>query len=95
MVMHKGRVVERGLTDKVLTNPLHPYTRLLLEAIPLPDPEKRWRVRGDIFGTESEKEEMVKGCKFYSRCPWRMEKCRTETPILKAVNESEVECFLY
>jgi peptide/nickel transport system ATP-binding protein len=98
MVMHRGRVVERGLTDEVLTNSLHPYTRLLLESIPLPDPEKRWRIKTDTFGsarTELETEETAKGCKFYSKCPWRMEKCKTETPILRAVSKSEVACFLY
>lgn len=95
VVMYRGQIVERGLTDNVLMNPLHPYTRLLLDAIPLPDPERRWETRGSISSTETEKEERGKGCKFYLRCPKRMERCRIETPILKEVNGREVKCFLY
>jgi len=96
-IMFKGRVVESGPTRQVLTKPLHPYTQLLLESIPIPDPEKRWRSSDKISISyeESTNKEISEGCRFYFRCKYRTEKCKKETPALREVDGRLVECFLY
>jgi len=94
-IMYRGRVVERGLARQVLREPLHPYTQLLSESIPQPDPERRWRSTRGISITESEEKEIVEGCRFFARCRRRMEKCKTEIPTSEEIDGREVECFLY
>jgi peptide/nickel transport system ATP-binding protein len=94
-VMYRGDLVEVGSVNDVLEEPLHPYTKLLMESIPIPDPTKRWASRVELPPREFSAQR-VSGCKFYERCPLRMDKCRTEKPRLKLVNNSRwVRCFLY
>ena len=94
-IMYKGRVVESGPARRVLTEPLHPYTKLLIESIPKPDPEKRWKGAQVASITESGEQHITKGCRFYPRCSQRMEKCNAEIPRARNVEGRQVECFLY
>lgn len=97
-VMNRGRIVEYGNAEEVLGEPLHPYTRLLLECLPEPDPEKRWRESIELSGLEV-KEFEAPGCKFARRCPRRKDECTKERPprieVKKGSQARYVECYMY
>lgn len=94
VIMFRGVVIEAGPSDLVLLEPLHPYTKLLLESIPKPDPEKRWRNRIKLSDIEI-REYAMAGCKFVNRCSYAMEKCRKVDPPLLQKGNRSVRCFLY
>lgn len=78
-VMYLGSMVELTETDELFNNPLHPYTKALLSAIPIPDPTiKRERIilTGDIPSPANP----PKGCKFHTRCPYATDVCKNEAP---------------
>jgi len=94
LVMYLGRVFEYGRTEDILENPLHPYTKALISAVPGIEPEtkrKRIILEGDVPDPASP----PSGCHFHPRCPSRMEICRTSYPPLKEVNGRTVACHLY
>ncbi|GAH21379.1 unnamed protein product, partial [marine sediment metagenome] len=93
-IMFRGNIVEMGDVEKVLMEPKHPYTKLLLESIPEADPKKRWTTKVDLSETEQE-EYLRVGCKFAGRCPQVMEKCKGEAPRDVWVDDVLVKCFLY
>jgi peptide/nickel transport system ATP-binding protein len=97
LVLCHGRIVEEGLKDQIIENPLHPYTKLLMNSIPIPDPKARWTERIDLTSIESIKKFRVeKGCIFSTRCPYATEKCLVETPHLKETHSGrKVACHLY
>lgn len=93
-VMYLGEIVETAKTSDIYSNPLHPYTRALLSAIPVADPElKRERVilTGDIPSPMSS----PKGCPFHPRCKHVMDRCKSEAPVLKEEDGRNVSCHLY
>ncbi|MCK9286684.1 MAG: ATP-binding cassette domain-containing protein [Sphaerochaetaceae bacterium] len=96
-VMYLGIIVELSESRDLYHNPLHPYTKALLSAAPIPDPaierkRKRIILTGDVPSPIKEH----KGCYFYERCPMRMEHCATNIPPLHQVSEGhEVACWLY
>src|SRR5205823_12749665 len=94
-IMYRGRIVEIGRAADVTGNPLHPYTRLLLSAIPLADASaKRKRVVSDLETVEQEMGAV--GCKFQFRCPLVMDVCRTAVPELVEIeSEHTVACYAY
>jgi peptide/nickel transport system ATP-binding protein len=78
-VMYVGRMVELAETDALFSAPKHPYTAALLSAVPEPDPRtrsKRIVLQGDVANPASP----PSGCYFHPRCPYAVERCRTETP---------------
>jgi oligopeptide/dipeptide ABC transporter ATP-binding protein len=86
VVMFYGIVVEEGNTEDVITEPHHPYTSLLLEGIPIPDPRRaRQRHRGDLLEQASASPSSV-GCVFRHRCPLAQDRCAQEQPPLLEVN---------
>jgi oligopeptide/dipeptide ABC transporter ATP-binding protein len=93
-VMYLGRIVE--LTDRrsLFTNPQHPYTEALLSAVPVPDPtvqRQRIILPGDVPSTTSP----PSGCRFHTRCPYVMERCRVEEPpMLETQPGHYVACHL-
>jgi peptide/nickel transport system ATP-binding protein len=95
IVMYAGHVVERGETETVLQEPLHPYTRLLLSAVPNPAAglkKQRLEARGEVRTVIDPRP----GCRFANRCPVAMNVCRTVTPQLVDVQPSRpVRCHLY
>ncbi|MCD6545746.1 MAG: ABC transporter ATP-binding protein [Thermotogae bacterium] len=93
-IMYRGYIVELGPIEKVLTNPLHPYTQLLLDSIPKPDPDRRWNKRIKLADIEV-KEYMALGCKFANRCKYATERCFKEEPYDVEVDGRKVKCFLY
>jgi oligopeptide/dipeptide ABC transporter ATP-binding protein len=93
-VMYLGGIVELGDTAELFEEPLHPYTKTLLSAIPMADPdEKRERIilQGDLPSPSNP----PNGCKFHPRCPACMDICKTVIPQLKSVQGRLVACHLY
>lgn len=94
-VMYLGGMVESGETADIFGNPLHPYTKALFSAIPMPDPDvrkERILLKGDIPSQANP----PAGCKFHTRCSECMEICKHEEPQVKDVgNGHKVKCHLY
>lgn len=80
-VMYLGKVVEYTDADRIYQQPLHPYTRALIAAIPLPDPKQR-RARKPLQGEVPSPLNPPTGCRFHPRCPHAQEICRREEPAL-------------
>jgi len=92
-VMYAGKIVEYGPLEKLFKEPLHPYTKALLEAIPRLYGEKR-RLRG-IPGTPPDLRSPPPGCRFHPRCPYADDICKKEEPQLKSVGDGRlVACHL-
>lgn len=93
-VMHMGRIVEIGNHDEILGSPKHPYTELLVNSVPSLSKKDTRDARSAIDGRE--KAEMKGGCRFYSRCPIRIDACKTIDPNLKLVkgtDSQQVACI--
>lgn len=83
MVMFFGVVVESGPVEEVIAHPRHPYTYLLLDAIPEPDPRLARRARSEVARIANERieaEAAAQGCIFANRCPFVQDRCRSEQP---------------
>ena len=94
-VMYLGNLVEYGETDDIFANPLHPYTRALFSAIPIPDPTVK-RERIVLQGSIPSPANPPAGCKFHTRCPYATERCKTEAPKQCEVEPGHyVVCHLY
>jgi oligopeptide transport system ATP-binding protein len=94
-VMYLGKIVEVARDTELYSRPLHPYTRALLSAIPIPRPQqqkKRTILRGEVPSPINP----PAGCRFHPRCPEAREACSREEPVLKAATKHhQVSCFLY
>jgi oligopeptide/dipeptide ABC transporter ATP-binding protein len=94
-VMYLGQLVEQAPTDSLFAEPLHPYTKALLSAVPLPIPNvKRERIilKGDLPSPMNP----PSGCAFHTRCPYTMDICRKEAPQMREVSEGHlVSCHLH
>ena len=94
-VMYLGNIVEFSDRDEIFSNPLHPYTKALFSAIPIPDPTIR-RNRIILQGSIPSPANPPKGCKFHTRCAYAMKKCETVEPILRDLgNGHMVSCHLF
>jgi len=81
-VMYLGLLAEVGPVREVLEHPIHPYTKALLAALPLPDPRRR-RARYRIGGEIPTLIHPPVGCRFAARCPFVIDRCRVEDPLLR------------
>lgn len=97
MLLYQGTVSETGVATDVIDHPKHPYVQLLVDSVPKPDPNIRWE--GEIIlPPEEEMRTTAKaGCRFYPRCPHRMDHCLNNLPPLYTVGERghEASCYLY
>jgi peptide/nickel transport system ATP-binding protein len=97
LILYSGIVAERGETTKVIENPKHPYVRLLVSSVPVPDPDRRWE-RDVVLSTEDDPTgDADQGCPYYPRCPHRMDRCLEALPALYSVNGTaqQAACYLY
>ncbi len=81
-VMYLGKIVEMADADELYKNPMHPYTKALLSAIPVPDPKPRAEriiLKGDVPSPMNP----PSGCHFNPRCPWATEECTQVVPVLE------------
>ncbi len=81
-VMYLGKIAELGAVHDVLERPLHPYTKALLAALPVPEPGRR-RTRYRVTGEIPTLIHPPPGCPFAARCPFVIDRCRTEEPLLR------------
>ncbi len=95
IVMYLGKIVEIADKTSLFENPQHPYTKALLSAIPVPDPDavkNRIVLKGDVPSPI----DPPAGCRFHTRCPFATDKCRTEEPLLRTTSamkgEHEAAC---
>ena len=87
-VMYLGSMVELGTSEEVFRNPIHPYTRALISAIPVADPElSRKTHRLPIEGELPSLMNIPKGCRFCTRCPHATDRCREERPEFREITE--------
>ncbi|MEK3724505.1 ABC transporter ATP-binding protein [Paenibacillus sp. FSL H8-0034] len=94
IVMYAGQVVEQGPSQEIFTNPLHPYTELLLKSIPQigGTREKLYSIPGHVPSPHA----MPDGCRFHARCPYAFDRCSREEPVLLDQGSGRrVSCWKY
>lgn len=93
-VMYLGKIVELGDTDMIISRPLHPYTKALIAAVPVPDPSSK-RTGEVISGEIPSPIDPPPGCNFHTRCPYAHTRCTSEVPGLVEVEKGHwVSCHL-
>jgi len=88
-VMYLGKIVELADSEDLMQNPMHPYTRALIAAVPVPDPRAR-ALRAAIGGEPPDPFNLPVGCGFQARCPHADDKCRAEPPAFRPVGEKHM-----
>ena len=88
-IMYLGRVVERAQSDMLFKHPRHPYTKALIEALPV----KKGKKLKNIKGQPSPITEPVLGCPFHPRCERADDRCRAACPGLKNIDNTDVACY--
>jgi peptide/nickel transport system ATP-binding protein len=92
-ILYLGKIIEIGLINQVLTNPRHPYTQALIDAISEPDPKNLHKER-EIRINESKNIDVYQGCRFRARCPYVVEKCDMEPNLEKIDDEHYCACYV-
>jgi len=87
-IMYLGRLVEVGSTEQIFQRPSHPYTRALMEAVPVADPRRR-RQTTPIRGETPSAVNPPEGCAFHPRCPFASEACHQSVPVLRPAGGDE------
>jgi peptide/nickel transport system ATP-binding protein len=88
-VMYLGKIVEMAPSLKLFSKPQHPYTRILLQSVPKPDPSARRALQG-LSGEIPSALNPPAGCSFHPRCPIAVDRCRIETPELRQISENHL-----
>ena len=91
-VIYGGYVVETGRTKEICSDPWHPYTKQLLEAVLEPDPLRASKIRAVPLRESGGKDT---GCPFAGRCGYALDCCRRENPETYVFGDREIACFLY
>jgi dipeptide transport system ATP-binding protein len=92
MVVYLGHIVEMGASETVFSSPQHPYTRALMSATPVADPDAR-RERIILKGELPSPFDPPKGCPFNPRCPLVFDRCRSENPLVESKQGRQVACW--
>jgi oligopeptide/dipeptide ABC transporter ATP-binding protein len=95
-VMYLGQIVESAPSEELFREPLHPYTRALLDAVPIPDPQiEAQRDISLLEGDVPDPASPPAGCRFHTRCPLATTRCLAEPPALRSVSPTrQVACHL-
>jgi oligopeptide transport system ATP-binding protein len=90
LVLYLGRVMEVAARETLFTTPRHPYTRALLRAVPAagPDPTRAQLLQGELPSPLAP----PSGCVFRTRCPYAVQRCALERPVLRALGDGSVAC---
>jgi oligopeptide/dipeptide ABC transporter ATP-binding protein len=95
-VMYLGKIVEMGAVSDIVNHPAHPYTRALVAAVPVPDPDFNYqsvRISGNVPSAPLSE---FRGCIFNERCPEANAQCRNQSPEMKNLRDGHwVHCILY
>jgi peptide/nickel transport system ATP-binding protein len=96
-LLYQGTIAERGDTVRVIENPKHPYAQQLIDSIPVPDPDQKWEEKISLPDDEELRAHAESGCRFYPRCPHRMDRCLSQQPSLYQIEEAnhQAACYLY
>jgi oligopeptide/dipeptide ABC transporter ATP-binding protein len=94
IVMYLGKIMEMGKTDEIFKNPLHPYTKALISAIPVPDPSRKSE-RIILSGDVQTPVNPAPGCRFASRCFMARPECRDVTPPEKEIEPGHISSCLF
>lgn len=95
-ILYQGSIAEKGETARVIEYPKHPYVQLLIDSIPTPDPDVKWGANVVMQDMDETAEAMNQGCRFYSRCPYRMGRCAISEPVLYEIDsEHHAACYRY
>ncbi|MEO1663735.1 MAG: ABC transporter ATP-binding protein [Chloroflexota bacterium] len=96
-ILYQGGIAETGDSLKVINRPQHPYVQLLINSVPMPDPDIRWEGTVELPAEEEMRTSSKAGCRFYPRCPQRMDKCLGTNPPLFAIDDVDhrASCYLY
>ena len=96
-MLYQGTTAERGAAMDVIDAPQHPYVQLLIDSVPVPDPTDKWDVNISLPSEEEMRTATSVGCRYYPRCPHRMDKCLVEQPPLFKMDKPkhEAACYLY
>jgi peptide/nickel transport system ATP-binding protein len=96
-ILYQGSVAEKGDTVSVIENPKHPYVQLLIESVPVPDPNQKWNTNVTLPSEEELRGQVDTGCRFYPRCPYHMDRCLVEQPPLYEIDSGthRAACYLY
>ena len=105
IVLHQGRIMERGTTQGVIGDPRHPYAQLLMSSVPVPDPNRRWEeglAIAPLADVEASGSTPRERCLFAERCPQVMDVCLQARPDLRSMYVDDAEglerhaaCYLY
>jgi peptide/nickel transport system ATP-binding protein len=89
VILYKGHVLEKGITEKIYSNSLHPYTKMLMNSVPRLD--KKWeKVKVEL---PSEESKQIGCCVYCDRCPVAFEKCREMPPLVEVSKGHSVACW--
>jgi peptide/nickel transport system ATP-binding protein len=96
-ILYQGSIAEKGDTVRVIENPKHPYVQMLIESIPVPDPNQKWDTHVSLPSEEELRSQVDTGCRFYPRCAYHMDRCLVRQPPLFQIdsNEHQAACYLY
>jgi peptide/nickel transport system ATP-binding protein len=96
-ILYQGTTAERGSTINVIDQPHHPYVQLLVDSVPEPDPDIKWQGEINLPPEEEMRSSVHSGCRFYPRCPKRMDRCLEAQPPLYQIDsiDHEASCYLY
>ncbi len=96
-VLYQGSIAERGKTVHVIENPKHPYVQMLINSVPVPDPKVKWTTELEGVADETLRATVGGGCRFYPRCPNRMDRCAQARPPLYDIRDGDQQaaCYLY
>ena len=96
-ILYQGSIAEKGRTTRVIDEPKHPYVQLLVDSVPVPDPDEKWDMDIELPDEEVMRAGDAMGCRFYPRCPKRWDRCLEARPPLFEVEGAghEASCYLY